>query len=99
MTAPTPLKTGSEVTLTVRVAQVRSFWRRNFHSRSNELVYCISMQDCDAGEDDPWYVTFTSGRFAESADEGKTLRSTGKVQRFQEYGGKPQIVLNYCKVL
>lgn len=93
------IEVGSVLTLAVRVELITSFWRYNRYNHRRELKYTISMSEVGAPADDPWYVTFTSGKFADAVEEGNELAITGKFKRFQEYGGKPQIVITHCKVI
>jgi len=89
----------STLTLSVRIERVTSFWRRNYHSRQNELCYTISMSEIGAPKDDPWYVTFTSGGFSQSVEEGEELAITGKFKKWQVYNGMQQCVITHCKVI
>lgn len=87
------------ITATVSVERITSFWRYNQWSHQRELTYTISMREVDSDPDDPWYVTFTTSRFVDAINEGDTVTVEGKFKRYQEYGGKQQIVITHCKKL
>jgi len=94
----TNIAAGSTLTLCVRIERVTSFWRYNRYTHHQELKYTISMSEVGAPLDDPWYVTFTSGKFADEVKEGEELAITGKFKKMQEYNNMVQYVLTHCKV-
>ena len=85
-----------KIIVNVEVRQITTFWRKNHYTRQSELVSCISMSEPGGNPEDSWFVTFTSGSFAD-VEVGDRFTMSCKFKRFQEYGGRSQTVVNYCK--
>ena len=93
----TKLRKGESLTLCVRIERITQKWQFNRFSRQRELLHIISMTEVGSVASDPWYVTFTTGQFADGLNQGDEFPITCKFKRGQEYDGNPQMVVNYCK--